>query len=271
MIIDGRAIAKRLQGTVAQDISESGRQLSLAVFVLTNDLATRKFIAIKQQVAKEIGVHMEVLALAPTLTTEDVVLRIKEVARRHNGIIVQFPLPPQIDRDAVRNAIPLSHDVDAISDGAVAAFLHAGEVLPPVVGALKVILDEHNVSLGGQKVVVVGEGALVGKPAALFAKREGAEVCVLNVKSKDIKERVREADILILGAGVPNLITPDMVREGVVILDAGTSEDGGKLKGDADPACAKKAALFTPVPGGIGPITVACIFKNLYLLARKAQ
>ncbi|HEY4502409.1 MAG TPA: bifunctional 5,10-methylenetetrahydrofolate dehydrogenase/5,10-methenyltetrahydrofolate cyclohydrolase [Candidatus Paceibacterota bacterium] len=271
MIIDGKAIAERVKSVVAREITRTGARYSLAVFVLTDDFATRKFISIKKKVAENIGVTIVLYDLKKDTRTEELVQKIKEAVHNHNGIVVQFPLPSHINSDTIRNAIPASHDVDVISDEALQKVKKGSNVLPPVVGAIDEILKEQAVTLKGKKVVVVGEGNLVGKPSAIFAEHGGANVTVVNEDTKDISKETKDADIIILGAGVPGLLMPTMVKDGVVILDAGTSEAKGELRGDADPSCALKSALFTPVPGGVGPITVAMIFKNLLVLASRQR
>src|SRR6185295_12556323 len=159
-------------------------------------------------------------------------------------------------------------DVDILSDKAFEAFA-AGKLsaVPPVPAAMHYVLQRNNISVKAKSVVLVGAGRLVGKPAGVLFARLGAHVTML-IKG-DSLEPTKTADILILGTGVPALITPDMIKEGVVILDGGASESAGKVVGDADPACALKASLFTPVPGGIGPIAVVEIFANLLLLGKK--
>lgn len=263
MIIDGKSIAEEIKSALKEEIEHSECDLSLGVFVLTDDFATRKFIAIKQKVAEEINVRIELYDLPVSTSTEELVEKVRHASKKHEGIIVQFPLPAHIDRDKVRNAIEVSRDVDVISDPAAEIFAKGGVILPPVVGAMQTILEKEGITLNNKNVVIVGSGQLVGKPAGVWARGKGADVKTVNVKSHDITEIIHSADVLVLGAGAPGLVTSEMVKEGVVILDAGTSEAKGKLKGDADPECALKASLFTPVPGGIGPITVVMIFKNL--------
>jgi methylenetetrahydrofolate dehydrogenase (NADP+)/methenyltetrahydrofolate cyclohydrolase len=129
-----------------------------------------------------------------------------------------------------------------------------------------IVLHKHGYQLAGRKVVVVGEGRLVGEPAAVWARNMGGQVTVVNVYTPDVGAATRDADVIISGAGAPSLITPDMVKDGAILLDAGTSESEGVLTGDIDPGCADKAALYTPTPGGIGPITVAKVFENLVML-----
>ena len=138
---------------------------------------------------------------------------------------------------------------------------------PPVPAAMRYILSQNSFSIYGKKVVIVGKGRLVGKPAEVLFKQLGAEVVSLGSKD-NISEYTRAADVIILGVGKPGLLTPEMIKEGAVILDAGASEASGKVVGDADPRCADKASLFTPVPGGVGPIAVVEIFANLIALKK---
>jgi methylenetetrahydrofolate dehydrogenase (NADP+)/methenyltetrahydrofolate cyclohydrolase len=127
----------------------------------------------------------------------------------------------------------------------------------------------HEVFFPMQRVVIAGKGRLVGAPAEVWAKKQGAAVQVITRDTQDNERAIQDAQILILGAGSPWFVTPDMVRDDVIIFDAGTSEDSGELKGDAHPDCAKKASLFTPVPGGIGPITIAILLRNLVTLVSR--
>ena len=137
------------------------------------------------------------------------------------------------------------------------------DIMPPVVGAIAEILKRESVSVKDKNVVVIGKGALVGEPAAVWFKQQGARVVVLDRKTKNISMVTKDADIIVSGAGVPSLITADMLSDGVIFFDAGTSESGGVLKGDASPECALKCSIFTPVPGGIGPITIAVLLRNV--------
>jgi methylenetetrahydrofolate dehydrogenase (NADP+)/methenyltetrahydrofolate cyclohydrolase len=185
-----------------------------------------------------------------------------------DGVILQLPLPPDIDAEAERNRIPLSKDVDVLSDAAYQKFVEGAYPPPPVPRAMDFVLKQYGINPWGKRVAVVGQGRLVGKPAAELMRQQGAEVVVAERGS--VSEATRDADIVILGAGDPHFLKPDMVKDGVVILDAGTSESSGKVVGDADPSCIEKASLFTPVPRGIGPIAVVEIFANLFELKATA-
>jgi methylenetetrahydrofolate dehydrogenase (NADP+)/methenyltetrahydrofolate cyclohydrolase len=273
MIVDGKQIARELQVTLREEARDSKKPLSLGVLVVGENLATKKFVDLKHAFGSDIGVSLERISYGVgEATTDMLTAAVFELAQKHQGIIVQFPLPSGVDADQVRNAIPAHLDVDVVSDEAFVRFENgASPILPPVVGAIQTILNEHRVSLAGKRVVVVGNGRLVGRPAAIWARNSGADVVVVTEETSNVKTAVKSADVLILGAGSPGVVTPEMVRNGVVVFDAGTSEAKGRLQGDAEPTVAEKASLFTPVPGGIGPITVAMIFKNLITLARSQE
>ncbi len=140
-------------------------------------------------------------------------------------------------------------------------------ILTPVVGAIKEICDEVDVKIRGKKVLIIGHGRLVGAPSAVWFKQQGGDVMVLDEPTLNLGDFTMDADIIVCGVGSAWLVKPEMIKKGVVIFDAGTSEEGGIVVGDADPRCEDIASVFTPVPGGIGPITVAMIFKNLLGLA----
>ena len=270
MIVDGRAIAAVIKEELRQELAASPKRPSLGVVVATSDLATRKFVERKEHFGTSIGVKIDIRELLSSATTEELTNAIREMAKIHSGIVVQLPLPSGADVDAVRNAIPVTHDVDAISDLAVKQFEQETlPILPPVVGAIAEIVRRHSIIISDKHVVVIGSGRLVGKPAVVWFRQRGAEVTTIERTSR-VEDVTIEADIIVLGAGSPGLLKPHMIKDGAVILDAGTSEASGKLSGDADATCAEKASLFTPVPGGIGPITVAMIFRNLLTLSMKS-
>jgi methylenetetrahydrofolate dehydrogenase (NADP+)/methenyltetrahydrofolate cyclohydrolase len=264
ILVDGKALAENILNEVATRVSEFGVSPHLVVFTCAPNFETQKYLKLKQDRAQSLGIDMTVDELPVTSTTKDIVMSIEGALNQSTGVVVQLPLPVHIDTAAVLAAVPSTHDVDAFSySGGV------GEVLPPVVGAIAKIADIYGVSWKGKQVAVFGQGRLVGMPAALYAKSAGAEVSIITEASHDVDVIAKSADIVILGVGQPNLLTPDMVKEGVVVFDAGASEDGGLLVGDADPAVVEKASLFTPVPGGIGPMTIALLFHNLVELQKR--
>lgn len=267
MIIDGKAIATEIFAQVKESRSGLSELFVRAITVMPGK-ATESYLKIKAARAAEAGIRLEVVQLPDSANTNDVLQELEREGA--DAILVQLPLPPAIDTKTVLDAIPRELDADVLSSAAQAAFV-AGEadaLLPPVVGAVKEILERTHIAITGKHAVVIGEGGLVGKPSAAWLRYEGATVTVLTraTPSAEFTDALREADIIVSGAGSPGLITPEMLSPGVVLIDAGTTEDSGALRGDADPACADIASVFTPVPGGVGPLTVACLFRNAALL-----
>lgn len=263
MIVDGKEIAAEIYRGIKNTLTHFGTKPHLTIFTCAPNLATQKFLQLKKARANELGIGVNIIEFPDTVTTEEVIQSVENSFMQTDGVVVQLPLPKHLDTGAILKILPTALDVDAVNYGE-----DNFEVLPPVVGAIKAIADRYGVMFAAAKVVVVGEGLLVGKPAAIWARKMGAQVEVINKDTIDADAKLMEAQIIISGAGKPHLITPDKISDQVLIFDAGTSEEGGELLGDADPVCAKKAALLTPVPGGIGPITVSLIFYNLVKLVQ---
>ncbi|MDB5187781.1 MAG: methylenetetrahydrofolate dehydrogenase / methenyltetrahydrofolate cyclohydrolase [Candidatus Kaiserbacteria bacterium] len=259
MIIDGKEMAKGIYDHLKTKVNKP----VLGIVVVGEDPVVASFVRIKKKYAAQLGITMIEERLSIAAETADVIASIQECVRNSNGVIVQLPLPSHINTEDVLSAIPSSHDVDGINPTTLA---HTPVVLPPVAEAVSFILGTLNPTVIGvyTKAAVVGNGRLVGKPCAVMLKKRGIHVTTYS--EGDALDDLVNADLVILGAGKPGLIKPHMIKEGCVLIDAGTSEDGGKMMGDADPSCAEKCSLFTPVPGGVGPIAVAMIFKNLYTL-----
>lgn len=261
VIIDGKALSAEIYREVANQVTHLNAKPHLTVFTCAPNFETQKFLSLKMKKAREVGIGINVIEFPKEITTEEVITSVTHAFMQTDGVVVQLPFPKHVDVDAVMAAIPPQYDVDVVNYTA-----QDNRVLPPVVGAIKLIAERHDVLFAAQQVTIVGHGRLVGEPAELWAKRQGAQVTVVTKEEGDLTTAVKQAHILILGAGQPGLITPEMLSEKVIIFDAGTSEEGGVLKGDADPACQEKALLFTPVPGGIGPLTVALLLQNLVML-----
>lgn len=258
MLVDGRALATQVRTEVAKRVAARPEAAPrLAVLTCAPDFATQKYLALKKRTATSVGIGLSVIELPIEATTESVVQAVVVAAAQHDGVVVQLPLPPTIDKATVLGAIPPEKDPDGFSYPA------PGSCLPPVVGAIAEIARAHGVSFIDKSAVVLGQGQLVGAPAAHWLRTQGAHVTVLTEADGDPRAALHPAQILVTGIGRPHFLTPDMVPPGVVVFDAGTSEEGGVLAGDVDPAVAETAALFTPVPGGIGPLTVALLLRNL--------
>lgn len=267
MTIDGKHVAAQVKTRIRNGLLGMPHRPKLAIVIAKRSLAIDKFVALKKGFGEDVGIDVDVLHLDALADTEKLLQTVLHQSFTHDGVIVQLPLARGMVLEPLLKIIPLTHDVDVIGDTATTQYrLWNLPIHPPVVGAIDEILLQSGMRLAGRKVLVVGEGRLVGKPVALYAEHFGAHVTVANAYTPNITELTKENEVIILGAGSPELLKPDMIQEGAIILDAGTSEQGGVLKGDADPACAEKAALFTPTPGGIGPVTVAKVFENLLKL-----
>lgn len=272
MKIDGRLMAQQHGEILAEHIASFPHRLVLRVFVLSKDAATEQFIRIKKRVGESVGVMIDVVELPVLTTTEELIEHIGVAVVETHGIIVQLPLPANIDFETVRQHIPASHDVDCLGVEAEALLNEGTHVVqPPVVAAFAHILKAHDVEIADKKVVVVGKGRLVGAPAVRWFEHNGARVDGVDKDTRDVSTLTQSADIIVLGAGAPHMLKPHMIQEGVIIFDAGTSESAGKVVGDADPSCEEKAQFITPVPGGVGPLAVMMIFENLYRLKLEAM
>lgn len=261
MIIDGRALAETVVASIATTVSSLPVAPILTVFTCAPNFETQKFLALKERRAKDAGIILRRVSLPDTVTLAEVEVAVVAAVAESDGIIIQFPFPHLQTSDLIP-LIPASHDVDVLRyDGTLLA------LLPPVVGAIDTIAQAEGIDWAGKRVVVVGNGRLVGAPTVMYATARGAIVTLIT-KDAPQADALAAADIVVLGAGVPGLLAPHMVKDGVMVFDAGTSEEGGVLVGDADPAVAMKAALFTPVPGGVGPLTVAVLLKNVLYLAQ---
>jgi methylenetetrahydrofolate dehydrogenase (NADP+)/methenyltetrahydrofolate cyclohydrolase len=236
VIVDGKKIADEILASFGEKL----RGTTLGVVLSPGDAAGESFVRIKERVAERLGVKVMRGELPDLLSCD--------------GIIVQLPHPRAHE---LLVQLPPEKDPDALSP--------APKVRAPVAEAVSEILSRTGTIVMGKKAAVVGEGLLVGRPVAVLLRELGADVVVVSLEHGSLAE-LRDADIVVLGAGSPGLVKPAMLKNGVVLLDAGTSESGGRVVGDADPQCAEMASVFTPVPGGIGPVAIAMLFKNLLTL-----
>lgn len=251
MTIDGRAISKE----ILEGVRNAGCDAHVRAVAVAPNAATRSYLRIKRRAAEAAGMTLEVVELPAAARAEEVVAAIQ--APGADAVIVQLPLPTSLDTAEILEYIPALKDADALSRCAL--------VLPPVGLAVQEVMQRAQVDVRGKLAVVIGKGRLVGQPVKSYLGHMGATVSVFD--EDDFAPYVlSDADIIVSGAGVPHLVKPEMVKEGVVLIDAGTSEQGGTIVGDIDPACAAKASVYTPVPGGIGPIAVAMLFRNVLSL-----
>lgn len=257
MIADGKHIAQQIEERLLGEFANA--PLKKVCFVLFgNDPASIQFIKIKTNSAERLGIKVDLVTGPQNMITDQALGLMDEVNKTdYDGIVVQLPLPKQLDTEAILNEIPADKDIDTLSHSQKNA---------PVAQAVLEILSFYNINLENKKVLVLGNGKLVGKPVTKMLTSKGIVYDVVDKDTDEItkNEKIQSADIIISGAGVPHMIKPDMIKDGVVLIDAGTSEQSGVLVGDIDPACGVKASLITPVPGGVGPVTVVSLFANLF-------
>ena len=274
MIIDGKHLAQAVEAQLLRSLSGIARPPLLALVVVGDDPVVERFVRIKVRMGERLGVSVRVIRCDATESGEEVAAVIERLAADDavDGVVLQLPLPSHMDTDALLNKIPIAKDVDVLARASIAAFAHGdAPVLPPVAGAVQHILEHAAVSVAGAEVLVLGHGRLVGMPVALLLRHNGAHVTVIDRPIADLATHVRESSVVVSGVGKAGLITPEMLTPGCVVIDAGSSESAGKTVGDVDPKCAEIAGFFTPVPGGVGPLTVAMLFKNLLILSRARE
>jgi methylenetetrahydrofolate dehydrogenase (NADP+)/methenyltetrahydrofolate cyclohydrolase len=272
MIIDGRALSKEVLARVTHDLavlsfSREGRPKLVDVVVGDNPV-TESYVGIKQRRAIEVGFDFVAERYPESISQEDLIASIAEIQTdpKLAGLLVQLPLPDHIDKHAAINAIQARFDVDGLTDENI-HLLYEGRprFTPATAGAIMQLID-HCVPEGGlhgMNVVVIGSGDLVGKPVAFLLKERGANVTVVTRATEHIADRCKAAALIVCGAGSPKLLTGDMVSDGAIVIDAGTAESEGGISGDVDFATVEpKAKFITPVPGGVGPMTVAILLKN---------
>lgn len=270
-ILDGRQLSDKILGELKERISEKKLALRLAVVVVGEDPVIQKFIEQKKKVALSIGIDVRVYPFDRDITTNELRRRIAEIVHeeKNSGVIIQLPLPPHINAQYILNAVTPEKDIDVLSARSIGNFVVGkDDVFPPVAGAVKAFFQEYKIDFSSKRIVVLGGGSLVGRPTALWLVGEKANVTIISKEAEGTENILREADIIISGIGKPQFITGSMVKDGVIIIDAGTSESGGKLVGDVDfETVSKKASFVTPVPGGIGPVTIAILLRNLIRLS----
>lgn len=274
ILMDGKRIAERLLGSMHTDVVALGKQPRLAVVVVGENPVIVSFIREKKKVAERVGIDVRVYPFPADVTTNALRAALSDIVHEKNNtaVIIQLPLPLGINKQYILNAIPPEKDADMLSARAVGNFaVGKSTTVPPVVGAVQALLDEYGVTWRDDShIVILGAGALVGRPLSLWLTREHAHVTVIATDAEREADMIRQADIVISGTGRPGMVTGDMIKKGAAVIDAGTSESEGKVKGDVDSnSVSEKAAYLAPVPGGVGPLTVAILMQNVITLAQK--
>jgi methylenetetrahydrofolate dehydrogenase (NADP+) / methenyltetrahydrofolate cyclohydrolase len=268
--MDGKGLAERIRAKVAEEVKELG-DVGLATILVGDDPASDVYIRRKQDAAKEVGIAARDYRLSEETSEEELLDLIRQLNEDDtvDGILVQLPLPPHIDEHRAIEAVEPSKDVDGFHPvNAGRLFLgHDGLVAGTPTGIMA-LLKEYDVGLNGARAVVVGRSNIVGKPVAQLLLAQHATVTICHSRTIDLGAYTREADVLVVAVGKPGLITPEMVKEGATVIDVGMNRTADGLRGDVDPAVVDRAGLLTPVPGGVGPMTIASLLRNTVRAAR---
>jgi methylenetetrahydrofolate dehydrogenase (NADP+) / methenyltetrahydrofolate cyclohydrolase len=269
--MDGRALAARIREEVAREVDAFPRPVGLATVLVGDDPASDVYIRMKHKATVEVGIEARDLRL-PTETAEDELLALVRELNSDDaidGILVQLPLPEQIDEGRVIRAVDPVKDVDGFHPVNAGLLLAGtpGHVPGTPLGVLA-LLDEYGVELKGANSVVIGRSDIVGKPVALLLLHRHATVTICHSRTRDLAAETARADVVVAAVGVPGIVTPEMVRPGAAVVDVGINRTENGLVGDVDPAVAERAGLLTPVPGGVGPMTIAMLLRSTIRAAR---
>jgi methylenetetrahydrofolate dehydrogenase (NADP+) / methenyltetrahydrofolate cyclohydrolase len=271
VLMDGKALAAKVRAEVAREIEDIGASIGLATVLVGDDPASAVYVRRKQEACREVGIEPIDHQLDESLSEADLLDLVEQLNGddRVTGILVQLPLPEQIDEDRIIRAVHPIKDVDGFHP------VNAGHLLqgdPTFAAAtpsgIMELLREYDVPLRGARAVVVGRSNIVGKPMALLLLAEHATVTIAHSRTQDLGAVVREADVVVVAVGRPETVTAEMVQAGATVIDVGINRVNGTLAGDVSVDVRDQAGLLTPVPGGVGPMTIAALLRNTARAAR---
>jgi methylenetetrahydrofolate dehydrogenase (NADP+) / methenyltetrahydrofolate cyclohydrolase len=268
--MDGKALAQRIRAEVKEEIAQLG-SLGLATILVGDDPANDIYIRRKHEAAKEVGITSTDIRLPEETSEEELLDRIAVLNADDaiDGILVQLPLPAHVSEVRVIRAVEPVKDVDGFHPlNAGQLYLGRPSLVPATPIGIMALLAEYDISLEGAKAVVVGRSDIVGKPVAHLLLQQHATVTICHSRTRDLPRETRDADVLVVAAGRPWLVTADMVKHGATVVDVGMNRTDAGLVGDVDPAAMEVAAHMTPVPGGVGPMTIASLLRNTVLAAK---
>ena len=271
--IDGKGIAQKTLAYIEKEHKllkdKYGRAAGLAVIMAGDNPASEIYVKNKIKACEIAGIYSRTIKLDENVTEKDLIEEIEKLNKddKIDGILVQLPLPAHIDELKIINAISPEKDVDGFHSVNLGKMIIGDKTgfLPCTPYGIMQLLDEYGIDPAGKDTVIIGRSNIVGKPAAILFIEKSATVQVCNTKTKNTKEKIRNADIVIAAVGVPNFIKGEDIKEGAVVIDVGINRVNGKLCGDVDyEEVSEKAGYITPVPGGVGPMTIASLIKNTF-------
>jgi methylenetetrahydrofolate dehydrogenase (NADP+)/methenyltetrahydrofolate cyclohydrolase len=268
--MDGKALAAEIRADVAREVAELGH-VGLATVLVGEDPASQVYISLKQNAATEAGIDASDVRLPENASEAEVLALVDELNRDDevDGILVQLPLPRQIDEPRITGAVAPAKDVDGIHP-VNAGYLYLGTPLhvPATPAGCLELLAAYGVDPSGKEAVVIGRSEIVGRPVAMLLLQANATVTMCHSKTADLAAEVRRADIVVAAVGVPGIVTADMVKPGAAVLDVGLTRTEEGIRGDVDPAVGEVAGFLTPMPGGTGPMTIALLLRSAVKAAR---
>lgn len=275
-IIDGKKIAAVTKAEIKEEVdalSKKGVRVGLAVILVGNDPASRVYVNNKKKACEDLGIYSEEYTLPEDTSMESLLSLIDELNKRSdiNGILCQLPLPKHMDEKQVINRISPLKDVDAFHPVNVGKIMIGDfDFLPCTPAGVMQLLKKSNISVEGKNCVVIGRSNIVGKPMAMLLLHKNATVTICHSKTENIKDITSKADIIVVAVGRAEFLTADMVKDGAVVIDVGMNRKDGKLCGDVDfESVSGKCSYITPVPGGVGPMTIAMLMKNTVTAAKQ--
>src|SRR5439155_3184369 len=269
-VMDGTALAARVRAELKDEVAEHG-EIGLATVLVGEDPASEVYIRLKHKAAQEVGIRPLDKRLPAGTAEEELLDLVGELNEDESidGILVQTPLPEQIDEARVMRTIDPMRDVDGLHPfNAGQLYLGRRTLVPATPLGVMTLLDEYRIPLAGQRVVVIGRSPLVGKPVALLLLEANATVTICHSRTQELARHTLDADVLVVAVGLPGVVTADMVKQGAAVVDVGITRTEAGLVGDVDPSVAEVAAFWTPVPGGVGPMTIACLLGNAVRAAK---
>jgi methylenetetrahydrofolate dehydrogenase (NADP+)/methenyltetrahydrofolate cyclohydrolase len=274
-LIDGKALGARVREEVAASVAELGH-VGLATVLVGDDPASHIYIDLKQKAAQQAGMEARDLKLPADLSEEELLATIAELNADDSvdGLLVQLPLPDHIDENRIIEAISPAKDVDGIHPlNAGRLYLGRPTLVPGTPLGIMRMLDEYEIPLEGARAVVVGRSAIVGKPMAHLLLQRNATVTICHSRTQDLERHTLDAEVLVAAVGVAHLISADMVAAGATVIDVGMNREEGsrRVLGDVDPSAMEEAAYMTPVPGGVGPMTIAMVLQNTVTAAQNRR
>jgi methylenetetrahydrofolate dehydrogenase (NADP+) / methenyltetrahydrofolate cyclohydrolase len=268
--MDGEKLAGRIRSEVADEVRELG-QLKLVTVQVGEDPASALYLRLKHKAADEVGIETDDRKLPEAMTEEELLALVDDLNADESvdGILVQLPLPPQIDEARVIRAVDPVKDVDGFHPfNAGQLYLGRPTLVPATPLGIMALLAEHRVPLEGAEAVVVGRSDIVGKPVAHLLLQANASVTICHSRTRDLPRYTLEADVLVVAVGSPEVVTADMVKQGSAVVDVGINRTEAGVVGDVSPDAAGLAGFLTPVPGGVGPMTIAMLLRNTVKAAR---